>query len=66
MKERDLDKQPYSDDEQRVARYISDICGIGGGDDPIGFLIASHKHLSAKLKSINSWIDKIHDTAYLY
>lgn len=43
---RDLDKQPYSPDEQRVAQFFFD-AGLGGGDDPIGFIIASHVSLAA-------------------
>lgn len=41
---RDLDQQPYSPDEARVAKFFFDK-GIGGGDDPIGFLMASHEYL---------------------
>jgi hypothetical protein len=35
---RDLEKQPYTADE----------CGVGGGDDPIGSIIASHAYLAAE------------------
>lgn len=37
--------QPYSAEAQRAATYIADLTGIGGGDDPVGFLIASHAAL---------------------
>lgn len=42
---RDLDRDPYSTDEQRVADYLVEITGglVGAGNDPIGFLIASHR-----------------------
>jgi hypothetical protein len=44
---RDYNHSPeYSVDERRVARYLVNLCGIGGGCDPIGFLIASHRELS--------------------
>jgi hypothetical protein len=43
-KMRDLDKNPYSPDEERVAKWIMDKTDIGGGDDPIGFLMASHEY----------------------
>lgn len=33
----------YSKDEERVAKYLSEKTGVGGGLDPIGFLIASHE-----------------------
>lgn len=37
---------PYTSDEQRVSEYIQEMTDgmIGSGDDPIGFLIASHAH----------------------
>ena len=42
---RDFDKNPYSADEARVAKYIMKLTGIGGGDDPIGFILVSHAQL---------------------
>lgn len=44
---RDIDKNPYSEDEARVAQFFFD-AGLGGGDDPIGFIIASHQVLAAE------------------
>jgi hypothetical protein len=41
---RDLDSNPYSADEARVAKFFFDK-GLGGGDDPIGALMASHEYL---------------------
>lgn len=35
----------YTPDQQRAANYIAE-AGIGGGDDPVGFLIASHAFLA--------------------
>jgi hypothetical protein len=45
--ERDFETNPYSPDEERVADYLIEITAgaIGAGDDPIGFLIASHASL---------------------
>lgn len=43
--ERDLDKDPYSKDEARVAEFLCE-SGAGGGDDPIGFIIASHRYMA--------------------
>ena len=51
---RDLSTNPYSAEELRVAQFFFDK-GVGGGDDPIGALMASHeylvwqRHLSAEL-----------------
>jgi hypothetical protein len=47
------DQQPtpaYTPDQQRVAQYLHELTKgqIGAGDDPIGFLIASHAALSKK------------------
>jgi len=50
--ERDIDANPYSSDELRVAKYIVDFTGIGGGDDPIGFLIVSHRTLVDERKKL--------------
>lgn len=40
---RDIEIDPYSPDEQRVADWLMTV-GIGGGDDPIGFLLASYEY----------------------
>jgi len=42
---RDLNEVPYSREEEGIANYLTDIVGIGGGDDPVTFLIASHFEL---------------------
>ena len=42
---RDLDEKPYSPEEAKAAKYLMELTGIGGGDDPVGFLIASHREL---------------------
>jgi hypothetical protein len=44
---RDIEKEPYSFDELRVAKFFAEF-GMGGGDDPVGFLIASHRALAAE------------------
>jgi hypothetical protein len=40
----------YTPDQRRVAEYIAMLTGgaVGGGDDPVGFLIASHATLVAR------------------
>lgn len=35
----------YTPEQEKVAKYLNDLTGIGGGEDPIGFLIASHRAL---------------------
>jgi hypothetical protein len=44
---RDIEKDPYSKDEARVAKFFSD-AGTGGGDDPIGSILASHAYAMAE------------------
>lgn len=44
-KMRNLDEKPYSPEESEAAKYLTDLTGLGGGDDPVGFLIASHRDL---------------------
>lgn len=39
---RDFANEPYRFDEQRVCDYLTKIADVGCGEDPIGFLIASH------------------------
>ena len=39
---RDFDKKPYSPDEERVAKFFFDK-GTGGGDDPIGSMMAGYE-----------------------
>lgn len=45
--ERDFEAKPYTPDEARVAEYLFELTNgnVGAGDDPIGFLIASHRVL---------------------
>jgi hypothetical protein len=42
--ERDLDQNPYSPDEQRIAEFLFER-GAGGGDDPVGFILSSYAYL---------------------
>jgi hypothetical protein len=49
--ERNMVARPYSADEERVVKYIVDLTDIGGGPDPIGFLIASHNALVERLRA---------------
>lgn len=42
---RDFDARPYEPEEARVAEYLSEQFGLGGGDDPIGFLITHDRWL---------------------
>ncbi|WP_420237677.1 hypothetical protein ACOBR2_19100 [Telmatobacter bradus] len=42
---RDLNEKPYSREEAEAAKYLDELAGVGGGDDPVGFLIVSHREL---------------------
>lgn len=55
--------QPYSHDEQRVVMYLHErMPEIGAGDDPIGFLIASHHALSEQVKEFRIAFQDIIDS----
>lgn len=56
--ERDIEANPYSVQEQRVADYITELTGgaIGAGDDPVGFLIGSHAMLSGHIQEMAEFL----------
>jgi hypothetical protein len=60
---RDFDANPYTADEVRVARYVDDFSGIGSGDDPIEFLIASHNALKNEINRLKLLAK--HDEQYI-
>ncbi len=43
--QRDIERDPYSKDEARIAEFLCE-SGAGGGDDPVGFIIASHRYMA--------------------
>lgn len=53
---RDIEANPYSLDEERVADWF---CGhgIGGGDDPIASLIVSHEYVVAQRNLMQTVVD---------
>lgn len=53
---RDFEQRPYSEDEARVAKFLMDKTGIGGGDDPIGSLMASYDYVVAERNSLSAII----------
>lgn len=61
--ERDFDKNPYSADETRVAKWLVEKTGISGGDDPIGFILASHAQLVYEREQLK--IAALHAVDYL-
>lgn len=66
MVERDFEANPYSPEEQRASDYIQHITNgqVGSGDDPIGFLIASHNFMIRAKKTEESpvnWFDQSFD-----
>lgn len=59
---RNIEENPYTKEEQRVADFIVERSNgaVGGGDDPIGFLLASYALLSAALdKAISTIQEKV-------
>jgi hypothetical protein len=55
---RDLEQNPYSPEEQRIAEWFMSL-GIGGGDDPVGALIAGQQSLAARLTEVVQNLDVI-------
>lgn len=53
---RNFVQKPYSDDEKRVVQWFSNVAGIGGGEDPIGFMIASHEMLARERKDLKQQV----------
>lgn len=56
--ERDFERDPYSPAETRVARWFFNR-GVGGGDDPIGALIASHEMVVAERNALRAEIRRL-------
>lgn len=60
--ERDFDTQPYSADELRIVKYLTEIApDIGAGDDPIGFILASHAQLVHDRKDDREEIERLRE-----
>jgi hypothetical protein len=55
---RDMAKKPYSKDEARVAEFFFNR-GTGGGDDPIGALIASHEYMVAERNLLRLEVERL-------
>ena len=51
---RNIVANPYTPEEQRVADWLARNGGVGGGDDPIGFLLASYAFLIAQRNALRS------------
>lgn len=59
--ERDFEANPYTPHEQRVVKYLDEEIpgGMGGGDDPVEFLIASHESLRRRIEYLQAYINRI-------
>jgi len=53
-----MDDNPYSLDEGRVAEWLVKLSGdmVGGGPDPIGFLLSSYEYLIMERKELKQHI----------
>lgn len=60
-----MTEKKYTKDEKKVAEYLNKIAGIGGGLDPIGFILTSHEELGRRntrgLKRVDFLIEKYPD-----
>lgn len=50
-------KEPYSKDEQRVADFLNER-GVGGGDDPIGFILCSYAFVIEERNALQAQVDE--------
>lgn len=57
--ERDIEARPYSSDEQRVAEWLCEHTQVGGGDDPIGFLLASVGYLQIQKRALRDALEAV-------
>ncbi len=62
--ERNLEEKPYSEDEKRVAKFFHER-GVGGGDDPIGFILASYAYLVEERNDLRSELNRLRDNELL-
>jgi hypothetical protein len=62
--ERDFEANPYSEEERRVADYLVKLTSgqVGAGDDPIGFLMASHGFIIEQRRQQSVTIRALKDT----
>lgn len=59
---RDFTRSPYSDDEKRIVNWLNKITkgnSVGGGDDPIGFFMASYEMVIAERKEMKLQINAL-------
>jgi hypothetical protein len=64
IEERDFEADPYSEQEKRVADYLVNLTAgqVGAGDDPIGFLMASHGYIIEQQRQASVTIRALRDT----
>lgn len=58
-----MEPKAYSTEEARVAEWLVEQCGIGGGDDPIGFILASHSLCAEQRNRFRDALVKIAESA---
>jgi hypothetical protein len=56
--DRDFEVEPYNADEHRVAIWFADH-GVGGGDDPIGSMIACLEYRNVELAATRAEIERL-------
>jgi hypothetical protein len=61
MNLRDIEKNPYTPEEKRVVDYFWEH-GVGGGDDPIGFILSSYAYLVAERNTLQERLAKSDET----
>lgn len=49
---RNFTADPYDRSEKRVAQWLHEVGGVGGGEDPVGFMMASYVFLVDERKEL--------------
>lgn len=52
------DAPDYTPDQLRVAKYLNEF-GVGGGEDPVGFLIDDHRTLVAERNEMRKTVEEV-------
>lgn len=61
--ERDFEADPYDRSEARIAKALAERTGIGGGDDPVGFVLVAMEALAADRRRFSAALKRIAEEA---
>lgn len=58
---RDMDADPYNHSERRVAEWILAKSGMGGGDDPVGAILASYDLKIVQMEDLRKEVARLRE-----